>query len=49
MGTLWPKNFFKKQTFLLETESFLHIKSHIVPLLKALIKGFISFSYTDKL
>ena len=40
--TLWPKTW-KKQTFFLVTESFLCIKSCVMPLFKALIKGFISF------
>ena len=42
IGTLWPKNW-KTQTFFLVTESFLYIESCIMPLLKALIMGFISF------
>ena len=36
----------KKQTFFFVTESFLHIESCVMPLLKALVKGFISFCYT---
>ena len=33
----------KKADFFLVTESFLYIESCVMPLLKALIKGFISF------
>ena len=39
----------KKLTFSLVTVSFLHIESSVIPPLKALMKGFISSSYTDEL
>ena len=39
----------KKLTFLLVTVSFLHIESSVIHHLKALMKAFISSSYTDKL
>ena len=39
----------KKLTFLLVTVSFLRIESSVIPSLKALMKGFISSSYTDEL
>ena len=48
MGTLWPKNW-KTLSFLLVTVPFLHIESSVIPPLKAFMKGFISFSYTDEL
>ena len=48
MGTLWPQNW-KKLTFLLVPVSFLHIESSVIPPLIALMKGFISPSYTDEL
>ena len=39
----------KKLTFLFVIVSFLLIESSVIPALKAFMKGFISFSYTDEL
>ena len=48
MGTLCIQNI-KKQTFLLVTETYLHIESSVMPLLKALIKCFNSLPHTHEL
>ena len=47
MGTYDKK--LKNADFSLVTVSFVHIESRVIPLLKALIKIFISFSHIDEM